>query len=90
MLTFSSIRSRVTKRSKKQNDDSGFGLGELVSGGTTFLTVSYLQKNGRKISEWAKTIFISHVVNKTVHRKENNEHVTSGLGRNTFWFGLNG
>ena len=24
MLTFSSIRSRVTKRSKKQNDDSGF------------------------------------------------------------------
>ena len=90
MLTFSSIRTRVTKRSKKQNDDSGFGLGELVSGGTTFLTVSCLQKNGRKISEWAKTIFISYVVNKTVYRKENNEHATSGLSRNTFWSGLNG
>ena len=38
----------------KQNNDSGFGLGELVSGVTTFLTVSCLQKNGRKISEWAK------------------------------------
>ena len=63
MLTFSSIRSRVTKRSKKQNDDSGFGLGELVSSGTTFLTVSCLQKNRRKISEWAKTIFTSYVVN---------------------------
>ena len=25
---------------------------------------------------------------KTVHRKENNEHATSGLGRNTFWFGF--
>ena len=62
-LTFSSICSRVTKRSKKQNDDTGFGLGELVSDGTTFWTVSCLQKNGRKISEWAKTIFTSYEVN---------------------------
>ena len=63
LLSFSSIRSRVTERSKKQNDDSEFGLGELVSGGTTLLTVSCLQNNGRKISEWAKTIFTSYVVN---------------------------
>ena len=63
LLSFSSIRSRVTERSKKQNNDSEFGLGELVSGGATFLTVSCLQKNGRKISEWAKTIFTSYVVN---------------------------
>lgn len=40
LLSFSSIRSRVTERSKKQNNDSEFGLGELVSDGTTFLTVA--------------------------------------------------
>ena len=44
MSTFSSIRSRVTKRSKKQNDNSGFGLGELVSSGTILL-IGFLYRN---------------------------------------------